>query len=65
MRNWAIHRALSQQRQIRLWKKRHLYKNSPEAVTSPTRGPVFMATANKQQRAEELNDFLDRLRDRN
>jgi len=63
MRNWAFHKALSKQHKIRTWKKKHLYGNPVMQVMSPKQ-PVFKANSSQQQRTQELEEFLSRLRHR-
>jgi len=61
MRSLTLPKAFSKQRQIRSWKKHHLYRGGKQtSLVTPGRAPVFRASTNTQ----ELSEFLDRLRDR-
>ncbi len=65
MKTWSMPTAFSKQRQIRVWKKHHLGSTQHPALLPVSQQPVFKANNNKKQRTQELDDFLNRLRDRN
>ncbi len=64
MRNLTIPKNVLRQRQIRMWKKRHLSGSvvkSQAAEVTIARQPAFGANTD----AADLNDFLNRFRPRN
>ena len=64
MRSWAAGKALAKHHQIRVWKKRHLHRKGEGTPVLTAQHPAFRATSDDSQRSQELDEFLNRLRDR-
>ncbi len=64
MPEWVHTKAFVRQRQIKIWKKRHLRGMRGVSTIDQSHQPVFGTFASRQERDQELDDFIARLRKR-